>query len=293
MSDPARQTQMAYKAYEIEELVDVYVFRRLGIGVAHAARLARLTPNAVSIIAGVVGVLGGSLLASRRWAPLGVVLIYVHGVFDSADGQLARLTGRTSELGRLLDGLAGYFTHVAVYVSVIVLTRREGGSWMVLPLVVAAGACTAIQAQMYDYYRTTYASVVVQRRAPLVDPQSGRQGGLLARVGRVYARVQRQLVGAHVLVEQAIANRSRAGVVAEADVQRYRASFYRLVRGWNVMGDNVRRYVLAMLVVLGHVEWFPAVTLVPLNLVLLGLWLWQQRADRRFLQAIGSPPTGG
>ena len=82
---------LAYKAYEIEELVDIYFFRRLGYLVAHAARLSRLTPNAVSIVAALVGMAGGVLLYWPRLALAGFGLLILHGIVDSADGQLLGL----------------------------------------------------------------------------------------------------------------------------------------------------------------------------------------------------------
>ncbi len=277
---------LAFKAYEIEELVDVYVFRRLGIVVAHAARLAHLTPNAVSVLAGLVGLVGGALLASARLAPLGVVLIYLHGVVDSADGQLARMTGQVSELGRVLDGIAGYVTHIAIYVAIVVVDLRQDGSGWVWPLAALAGASTAIHAQLYDYHRSAYAAVVLKRRVPS-NTESRTIGGWLGPLAAAYAASQRQWLGLHTDVENAIVGRSVGGLVRDEDAEQYRQCFYRLVRGWNLMGDNVRRYAIALCVAAQHLEWFLIVSLVPLNVVLLGLWLWQRRADRRFLQAIG------
>jgi hypothetical protein len=289
--DPRLTSRLAYKAYEIEELVDVYFFRRLGIVVAHGARLLGLSPNAVTVVAGLIGLLGGALLASPRWALFGVALLYLHGVVDSADGQLARMTGRVSDIGRVLDGVAGYVTHIAVYCSIVAVVIGRGGSWWVLPGALAAGACTAVHAQLYDYHRTAYAAIVLKRRVP--GPDGPRQlGGWLGRAASIYAVSQRRLLGLHVDVEAAIHGRASAGVVRDEDAQRYRGSFYRLVRGWNVMGDNVRRYAIALCVLAQHLEWFLVITLVPLNFVFAALWMRQQRADRRFLRAI-APASGG
>jgi phosphatidylglycerophosphate synthase len=146
---------LAFKAYEIEELVDVYFFRRAGILVARAARTLSLSPNAVSVIAALVGVAGGAMLASERLATIGFGLLIVHGVIDSADGQLARMTGRTSEFGRVLDGISGYVTHIAAYLAVVIGVISRGGSPWIVVLAVIAGVCTAMQAQMYDYHRTS------------------------------------------------------------------------------------------------------------------------------------------
>lgn len=290
MGESAR---LAYKAYEIEEFVDVYFFRRLGYVAACAARAARLTPNAVSVLAGLVGAVGGALFYEPRLAPAGFTLLVLHGVIDSADGQLARMTGRTSELGRMLDGLAGYTTHAAMYTAIVAGVVARGGSWSILGWASLAGVFTAIQAQMYDYHRTTYAQIAIRGvagRGSAGAPGSDRGGGRSAiELVRAYEAMQRRLAGAHVAVEAAIAARSVGGQVRPDDRERYRAAFYRRVRGWNLLGDNGRRGGAGVLVLIGHVEWFFGFILLPLNAALVVLWLWQQRADRRFLAEIGAP----
>jgi phosphatidylglycerophosphate synthase len=279
MSEPSR---LAFKAYEIEELVDVYFYRRVGYLIARAARMLRLSPNAVSVAAAIVGVAGGALLGSQTLAIAGVGLLILHGAIDSADGQLARMTGQTSEFGRVLDGLSGYATHIAVYLAILTLiVRQDGPAWM-LGLSVAAGLCTAVQAQMYDYHRTAYAAFAIKGRVP-DDASKHAIRGVLGRLVAVYSASQRALLGQHGAVEQVIASRASDGAVRLADRERYRAAFYWPVRGWNVLGDNVRRFAIAAFVLLHHLEWFVVFTLVPMNLILAALWIYQRRADRRFL----------
>jgi hypothetical protein len=82
-----------------------------------------------------------------------------------------------------------------------------------------------------------------------------------------------------------IAARADHGRVREVDRRRYRALFYRPVRGWNLLGDNVRRYAFAVLALVHHLEWMFPFILVPLNGVLAAMWLWQRDVDRRFLDA--------
>jgi phosphatidylglycerophosphate synthase len=66
----------------------------------------RITPNQVSFLAITVAAAGAALLVAwRSWTGLvaaGLVLQLAY-VIDCADGQLARLTGRTSPVGALLD----------------------------------------------------------------------------------------------------------------------------------------------------------------------------------------------
>lgn len=271
---------LAFKAYEIEEFVDIHFFRRVGILVARGARALALTPNQVSVIAAVVGGAGGALLASDRFVLVGVALIFFYGVLDSADGQLARLTGQTSEWGRVLDGVAGYVTHIAAYVAIGARMTSEGGTGWTWALALAAGAATVVQAQLYDYHRTSYATIVVKGRVvtQAVAAAIPASRGSLSR----YESMQRTLAGRHPDVEAAVAMRSHGDIVPDADRQLYRESFVGLMPAWNLFGDNVRRYAIAGLALAGALEWFFAVVLL-LNVPLLVIWQLQQRADARFL----------
>jgi phosphatidylglycerophosphate synthase len=280
---PPLQRALAFKAYEIEELADVYFFRPLGAVVAYASRSVGISPNSLTVLGGMVGAAGGAALYHESAGAFGFVLLILHGVIDSADGQLARLTNRTSELGRILDGMGGYATHVAVYVAIAAAHVARGGPPSIWAWTVAAGVCNALQAQMYDYHRTLYATVVVRKRAP--RPWTLSVPSWARAVARVYDRVQRSLIGAHADVEQVLRSHAdqASGEVAERDRQRYRRCFYWPVRGWNLLGDNTRFYAIGVLVLLHHLDWFCFFILGPMNLALIVLRVWQQRADRRFL----------
>jgi phosphatidylglycerophosphate synthase len=271
---------LAFKAREIEELVDVYFFRRAGIVFAWAARALHLSPTAVTCAAMLAGAAGGALLASPGQATPAIGLLVLHGVLDSSDGQLARMTGRTSEFGRLMDGIAGYVTHIAMYVGILVAAFSRGGGWGLVALAALAGLSTIVHAQMYDYHRTTYVACVVKGETlPAIAGRPHR--GLVG----FYEAMQRALAGLHPRVESVIASRSGNGRVSEDDRQRYRTHFYRPVRGWNLMGDNLRRLSIAIAAWSGRPEWFIYAELVPVNILCAALWWIQRRADRAFLAA--------
>ena len=101
--------------------------------------------------------------------------------------------------------------------------------------------------------------------------------------------MQRALSGRHARVEALIAARAGStanGVVRHEDRARYRSCFYGPVRGWNAMGDNTRFYAIGVLAWVHHLDWFFAFVLLPMNAVFALLWLWQARADRRFLAGL-------
>jgi hypothetical protein len=240
-----------------------------------------MSPNQVTVLGAVVGMAGGVLFYDVSDAPIGFMLLLLHGLLDSADGQLARLTGRTSELGRVLDGIGGYVTHIALYTAIAAGAVARGSSPAVWGLAVAAGLSTIAHAQMYDYHRTVYIDVVLKGRAVDANAPRGARGWLRA-VLAVYGRTQRLLVGEHDAVAAALAARG-AGAVREEDRERYRRFFHSRVHGWNALGDNGRRFAAGACAFTGHLLWYFWFEAIAMNVVLAGLWFWQRRTDRQFL----------
>lgn len=282
---PFLAPDLAFKAYEIEELVDVYFFRRLGFIIARFAAALRLSPTQVTVFGALVGIAGGAMLYDERLGLYAFALLILHGIIDSADGQLARMTGQVTELGRALDGGAGYLTHAAIYLAIAAGVIHRGGSSTILIWMVLAGISNAVQAQMYEYHRHDYAMIAVKGVAPRGDPAQVTQAWMKS-LYAWYLATARVLNGLHAEVESVIAARSTAEVVREDDRARYRKYFYWPMRGWNLLGDNMRRYAIGILVCLDRLDLFFAFVLLPMNAVLIALWFWQRSADRRFLASL-------
>ena len=58
------------------------------------------------------------------------------------------------------------------------------------------------------------------------------------------------------------------------------------VRGWNFLGDNTRFYAIGLLACFHRIDLYFAFILLPMNLAFIALWLWQRRADQRFLATL-------
>jgi hypothetical protein len=282
-SFPARP--LAFDTVEIEEWTDAYFFRPLGALVARGAAVLRMTPTQVTVFGAFVGILGGSFLIDERLGLVAFALLILHGIIDSADGQLARISGQITELGRVLDGVSGYVTHGAIYLAIAAGILHRGGSSAVLVWMALAVMANGAQAQMYEYHRYLYKTVVVKGLAPRNDPVQITSRSLRS-FYRVYLRTQHSLGGLHPKVETLLTTRATAGVVREDDRARYRECFRAPVRGWNLLGDNPRFYAIGLLVCLHRIDLFFVFILVPMNLALIALWLWQRHADRRFLDNV-------
>ena len=64
----------------------------------------RISPNAITVVSSIVGVLAAYAFASAQFV-LGSWLTIIWGIMDCCDGEVARLTGKSSKFGELLETL--------------------------------------------------------------------------------------------------------------------------------------------------------------------------------------------
>ncbi len=152
--------KQSLKSLDTEERIDLAFYRPIGYAWARLARRLGIGPNAITIASIFLGIGAGvAFYFTDFWVNVaGIVLLVWANSFDSADGQLARMTGQYSRLGRILDGLSGDIWFVTIYVAICL---RENYSspffaahpWLIWLIAVVAGVCHAKQAGMADYYR--------------------------------------------------------------------------------------------------------------------------------------------
>lgn len=105
-----------------------FVNRPIGRRLAAIAALLRLSPNAVtglSLLASVLGMLLLCLVTPTVWVGVAVAGLLLLGyALDSADGQLARLTGRGGPAGEWLDHVTDQGRTVALHMAVLIWLYR-------------------------------------------------------------------------------------------------------------------------------------------------------------------------
>lgn len=157
---PKSGYQASLKSMDTEEHIDLYFYRPIGYAWALLARKLGVTPNAITIASIFLGVGAGvCFYFNDFWINVaGMLLLIWADSFDSADGQLARMTGQYSRIGRILDGLSGDLWFAAIYVAICLrenVTSEFFSShhWVIWVMAVVTGLCHATQAAMADYYR--------------------------------------------------------------------------------------------------------------------------------------------
>lgn len=158
------------KLIDIEERYDLHFSRFYGLYFARIARWFKMTPTQVSIISLIIGVIGGALFYYQAmfWVTAtGAFLVTWAGVLDSADGQLARMTGQSSEIGRQIDGLIDNLVFISCYIGGSIYLIPQYGYWALL-LMAAAGIAHSYKAGLYEFYKSEYLYLVGKSDAGLI-----------------------------------------------------------------------------------------------------------------------------
>lgn len=132
----------AQKSAKGVSLYSRYVNRPAGRILAAGAYRLGLTPNQVTLVSAAFTFTGIAAVALVRpsW-PLALAVyaaLVVGFAFDSADGQLARLTGKGGPAGEWLDHVVDCAKMVALHAAVLIAFYRffelPGDGWLLLPL---------------------------------------------------------------------------------------------------------------------------------------------------------------
>ncbi len=165
-----KEYKSSLKLIEVEELLDLIFYRPLAFLFVKAVYKTNLTPNQITTIALIVGMIGGGFyfLNSHIAISIGAILLIVYDVLDCSDGMIARLKKNGTFFGRILDGIADYFVTVTVYFGIGFGFANNSENplfyWLLLS---AAGASNIIHAISLDNYRNKFMDFAFKRTATL------------------------------------------------------------------------------------------------------------------------------
>jgi hypothetical protein len=162
--------QDTLKSQDTEEWIDLVFYRPIGYRWALFFRKINIRPNTVTILSIILGMTAGVMFyfTDLRLTMIGMFLLVWANSLDSADGQLARMTGRYSRIGRILDGAAGDLWFFSIYAGICLQLTPTWGVWIWI-LGAAAGYFHSKQAAMADYLRNFHLLFVNGRNGSELD----------------------------------------------------------------------------------------------------------------------------
>jgi hypothetical protein len=255
----------AAKPVEIEGFFDRHFYTPVGGLLTRALSRTPLLPNDVSwlscaaALAAAIAYFHPSVLA----AATGAALFVLSGLLDSADGQLARATGRVSEMGETLDGFCDSLSFGLVYAAAALsfVIHGRGSAPLILIIGLTAAFSHSLQSSLVDFERQLLAHYVAGRDRVLREnpetlrrqQESARALGegwwaqLLRRIRIAYCGRQRAWLPAS--VELLALHESRVAPFpdrAARFAERYREEMRPILRWWTILAPN--SHTLAVLV---------------------------------------------
>lgn len=300
-----QQYKASLKVVEIEEVFDLILYRPIAFLFVKATYSTNLTPNQVSSIAMLFGVIAGILFGfgTRDYLLLGAGFYFVCNVLDCADGQIARLKKNGTKIGRIVDGFIDYVVSTAVYIGIGVgltmlqskgIPDLKGNIFEMNPyayiwvISVLAGFSSALQAILLDFYRNKFLEYVYGKFSSLEEElkefeeekvrvnepgaEKGFLDNFLISVYLKYTLFQLKL--------QLLAKKSRRQSNSSTDSRFYYGKNKFLIHLWSYIGSTTHLTLCIICALLNDVELFLLICILPLNFIMLSLYFIQRLVNK-------------
>lgn len=262
------------KSSDTEEWFDLIFYRPIGFTWAVIAKSLGIHPNAITIASIFIGIGAGiAFYFNDFWINLiGVFLLIWANSYDSADGQLARMTGQYSRLGRILDGVSSDLWFVAIYMAICL---RENVTsyffmdhlWVIWVLASVAAVCHAQQAAMADIYRQFHLfflkgksgseledAQVLWKKFHAMSWKKDFFSKLLMGFYANYTRTQERCTPQMQKLRKALSIKYHSHIPKEF-VERFRAGSKPLMKFTNILSFNVRSWALFISILVFRMPW--------------------------------------
>ena len=288
------------KPLELEDPLNRYVFHPLARRLSRWLRPTGISPNAVSAMSGLVVAAAAIAYAGLDWpvsVAAGFALHLSWHILDGADGELARLTGRASPLGELIDGIADYMSHIFLYIVLATFLLFPWlGPWAYL-IALLAGMSRIVQSNHAESQRRSYLWRVYDvpwlKQAAASGDELFERKGLVATISVTCARGYIKLAGATSprSAEIDAALEAASGNAREEKLLKRlcRQSSRKAILLQHALGANPRTIALGVSMAAGSPIYFFIAEISLLNLILVISILHQRRCNRALVARLAGP----
>ena len=289
MPDPSSMTLAHDSQYGrpllIEEWSNRYFIHPLSATVERLAINWGVSANTVSFLGVGCGWLAGLFYYHqdhRIYILSGFIFMCLWHVFDGADGRIARATGTSSAFGRLLDGVCDHLVFLAVYLAFIFFGLKNGASPWIWGLAILAGLSHALQAVGYEERRQKYQRRLKGVKREQINNHLLNISGSSSWLVEKYDKCQRLVSGGESPLDPVIESyRSSSSPESENSAIGLVERTAKIVRAWALLNANNRTIMIAVIAILGRPELYFIYEIVILNIVFVGLIIYERLAENR------------
>lgn len=171
MSSLKQRVLATMKSRDVESDFELYVTRTPGYLWALLFRRLHVHPIVVTLMGIVIGSASGIFFYSNKTSDnlIGMLMLIWANWYDCADGQLARMTGQRTLIGRILDGFAGDAWFFFIYLAFLLRFWPEWGVAIFLLEAWAGLHCHTRQCALGDYYRNVHLWAIFGKEGSELD----------------------------------------------------------------------------------------------------------------------------
>ncbi len=264
-----------------EDPVDLFFFRPIGFVLAKLLMNTSITPNSVTAISTVFGIMAGIFYSPGKATStlIAAILLLISNLLDCTDGQLARLKGTSSKLGRILDGLSDYTTNIAIFIGIAI---GYSGEFYTLSLwwglVIVAGISHILQSFLVDTYRSRFITWTSGQSQSLKDEHKEFEENnnsskifdrFINKIYRLYLRLNIKI------------SPSEIRTIEKMDYEHLIRKNKLLVRGWSLIGPSTKISIAIIASIMNRPDLFFLAIVIPINLFALTLYILQSVLDSK------------
>jgi hypothetical protein len=256
---------------ELQDALNFHLYHPLAWWLARRLARTPITPNMISVAGGLCIVAAAIAYTRLAWplsAALGLLFHMAWHVLDGADGDVARLTGRSGPIGEVIDGICDYAGHVVLYLALGAMLQRAIGPIAWMPTI-AAGMSRILQANHFEVERRQYQwwvyAVPWLRNAPRGEFRN--KGGLFA-LGAAYLAVANSVAPTSRRIDDAIEAAANDPAALEKIRSVVRGQFLKPLAGLQLLGANQRTLMLGLSMLFGSPIYYFLYESIILNFLL-------------------------
>jgi phosphatidylglycerophosphate synthase len=283
MSMPEPQDTQYGRPLLIEERTNRYIIHPLSAVVEKYAIRWGVSANIVSFLGLGCGLLAGLLYYYqdyRLYVLGGFLFMCLWHVFDGADGRIARATGTSSAFGRIIDGMCDHVVFGAVYFAFVFFALKNGASPWVWGLGILAALSHGIQSAGYEERRQKYQRRFKGTGRDQVNASLLTVKGKSSAIARIYDKIQTLVSGGESPLESALET-YRTSPTPQTSPTDIVKSTAKIVKAWSLLNANNRTIMIAVFALFGQPLLYLMYEIIVLNIVLIGLIIYERYAERR------------
>ncbi len=281
--------RQSLKHPQVEEVLDLFVFRPLAFLLVKLVYRSSLTPNQLTFLSIGLGVSAGACFGAgtQRAMVGGAAVLAAANVLDCADGMLARLKGSGSRIGRIIDGAGDYIMNIALYLGLGFGLNR---GFLAVPyhpwfLAVAAGISAILHSMLFDYYRSEYMARALGKVNSIEEELRVFEEELERLRRERGSYFERTLIRCYLWYLR-LQNGGR-GEPQTHDPAVYAEANRLAIRLWSFLGPTTYYSVLIATACTESLMVFFYYSIVFGNLWAIGLWLYQRQILRTMMARTG------